>query len=88
MFSAGCARQRPLATPLITPSGLCSPAGAVRDGVFFDVEADFGFGRGRWGAMSWRMASKTTLNLETAVNAKTQGSKDARGREMERERQV
>ena len=32
---------------LLQRSGLCSLTGAVRDGVFFDVETDFGFGQ-RW----------------------------------------
>src|ERR1019366_1406659 len=49
MFSAGCARQGSLATPLITRSGLCSLSCAIRDGVFFDVKTDFGFGGRRWG---------------------------------------
>ncbi len=30
-------------------SGSDRPFGAVGDGVFFDMEADFGFGRGWWG---------------------------------------
>ena len=49
MFSAGCARQKPLPPLFVTSLGLCSLTGAVRDGVFFDVETDFGFGRQRWG---------------------------------------
>jgi hypothetical protein len=35
--------------PVLFWVGLCSPASAIRNGVFFDVEADFGFGRRRWG---------------------------------------
>ena len=37
--------QSPKANAPASASGLCSPAGAVRDGVFFDVEANF---RLRW----------------------------------------
>jgi len=41
--------QSPKTNAPASASGLCSPAGAVRDGVFFDVEANFRRGRLRWG---------------------------------------